>query len=390
MRSIFILLLFAVSSGTFGQSVGEFLNSVAMKNPDIIAGNKLLEARRIEARTGNTPPDPFISGGIMPGNSVDGGLKKIWGVSQSFSFPTKYLLQKKVNLNTVSLAEQEFNQGRLSVLLEAKLSAIELIYNQKTLSLLQKRKEGYDRLRDSWKKMLDNGATTIMDYNRILLELSELDLLISEKEAAILMESEKLMFMSASDTPPRFDEYPAVSSEEAVLILGEKSTIHPAWLIPVMEYELSVRELKLSKTGSLPEFQIGYQSEILPVEAYTGPTAGFSIPLWSNTNKVKSASAAAEHVLAHRDAEIFRLNSEFRKEYSRMQSLQKNTTMISGILQSGGGTKYIDTALAAGEISLVSYFSYLEELYRSEDRLMELEKDYQKSSAILFDHELLK
>jgi outer membrane protein, heavy metal efflux system len=390
MRSVFILLFITVSCSTFGQSLGDFLNRVAERNPEILAWNKLLEARRIEARTGNSLPDPFISGGIMPGRSAESGLKKIWGVSQSFSFPTKYLLQKKVNQNTVMLAEQEFNQGRLSVLLDAKLSAIELIYNQKILSLLQKRKEGYDRLRASWERMLDKGAVTIMDYNRILLELSEVDLLISEKQAAILMESEKLMFMSASDTPPRFDEYPPAPAADAGLILTEKSSLHPSWLIPAMEYELSLQELKLSKTSSLPEFQLGYQSEILPNEAYTGPVGGLSIPLWANKNKVKSASAAAEHTLAVRDAEILRLNSEFRREFSRMQSLQNNISMISKILESGGGTKYIDTALSAGEISLISYFSFLEELYRAEDRLMELTKDYQKSSAILFDHELLE
>jgi outer membrane protein, heavy metal efflux system len=390
MRSVLIMLLLVLPCSSFGQSLGEFLNRVAERNPEIVAGNKFLEARRIEARTGNTPPDPFISGGIMPGNNIDAGSKKIWSVSQSFSFPTKYLLQKNINRNTVRLAEQEFNQGRLSVLLDAKLSAIGLIYNQKTIVLLQKRKEGYDRLRDSWKMMLDKGAVTIMDYNRILLGLSELDLLISEKEAEIQMTNEKMMFMSAMDTPPVFDEYPVIPSIDAGMLLKEKSAVHPSWMIPSMEYEISLQEVKLSKTGSLPEFELGYESEMIPGETYSGPVGGISIPLWSNTNKVKSAFAASEHTRSHRDAEILRLDSEFRKEFARMQSLQKNISLISKILESGGGTKYIDTALAAGEISLISYFSFLEELYRAEDRLMELEKDHQKSAAILLDHELLR
>ena len=35
---------------------------------------------------------------------------------------------------------------------------------------------------------------------------------------------------------------------------------------PEIEYQISMQEVKLSKTGSLPEFQIGYASEIVPGE----------------------------------------------------------------------------------------------------------------------------
>ncbi len=134
-----IILIFLVSlyNGAPGQSLSEFLKQVSENNPEIQAYRKLLEARKLEARTGLTPSDPFISAGFMPGNTDAIGTKKTWSVTQSFAFPTKYLLQKKINKNTIVLAEQEFNQGKLLTLLDAELSAYDLIYNTKALNVLK-------------------------------------------------------------------------------------------------------------------------------------------------------------------------------------------------------------------------------------------------------------
>ena len=174
----------------------------------------MLEARKAEARTGLTPSDPFISAGFMPGNTVTPGAKKTWSVTQSFAFPTKYLLQKKINKNTVLLAEQEFNQGRLLTLLDAELSVYDLIYNTKALNALKNRKAGFDKLRSAWGKMLENNEATIMDYNKVMMELATVNLEITRREANIVMTREKLGYMSGSNELfSGIEEYPVVSEE---------------------------------------------------------------------------------------------------------------------------------------------------------------------------------
>ena len=141
--------------------------------------------------------------------------------------------------------------------------------------------------------------------------------------------------------------------------------------------------------SSLPEFQVGYGSEIVAGTAYTGPVAGLSIPLWANSNMVRSASAAADYVAALRDAALLKLKSEARNDYSRVIALQKSISGIRGIIESGGGTKYTDKALSAGEISVASYFIYMKVLYDAEDRLFELENEYHKAMASLLDYSLI-
>ena len=70
-KQICLLIALALSLQINGQSQGitEFLKHVDANNPGIIAFGKLLEARKREARTGITPPDPYVSFGYMPGTT---------------------------------------------------------------------------------------------------------------------------------------------------------------------------------------------------------------------------------------------------------------------------------------------------------------------------------
>ena len=390
-KIIILIMLVTIHKCISGQTLSEFLKQVSANNPEIQAYGKLLEARKLEALTGLTPPDPFISAGFMPGNTVTPGAKKTWSVTQSFAFPTKYLLQKKINENTVLLAEQEFNQGRLLILLDAELSVYDLIYNTKALNILKNRKAGFDKLRSAWGKMLDNNEATILDYNKVMMELATVNLEIARREAGIEMAREKLSYMSGSDELfMEIEEYPAVPEPDPEKLISEKSAMHPAFLIPEIEYRISMQEVKLSKTGSLPEFQVGYASEIIPGETFTGPVGGISIPLWSNSNRIRTAAATADHSSAYRDAVLLKLRSQARSELSNMKALQKSISEIRDILESGGGTRYPDAALSNGEISITAYFLYLDVFYQSEDKLLELENEYHKSLAVLLDHELIR
>lgn len=385
-----LILLFSLNYLTNSQSLPEYLKQVSENNPELLAYGKLLEAKRIEARTGNVPSDPFISAGFMPGNTDASGNKKTWSVSQSFDFPTKYLLQKKINNSTIELAEQEFRLGSIKILLEAETTVYDLILNNKALNALLERKKGYEMLKSAWEKMLESGEGTIMDYNSILLEISTVNLEITRRESEIKMLIEKLGYMSGSDSGGmKFADYPVNSLPDIDRLITEKSESHPAFLIPEIEYRISQQDARLARSGSLPEFQVGYASENVSGTAYTGPVAGLSIPLWANSNKVKSASAATDYSAAVRDATLLKLKSDIRSNYYRVAALQKAISEFRGIIESGDGTKYPGKALEAGEISVTTYFMYMKALYASEDRLLELENEYYKALASLLDHRLI-
>ena len=141
--------------------------------------------------------------------------------------------------------------------------------------------------------------------------------------------------------------------------------------------------------GNLPELQAGYQAEILPGETFSGPVLGITIPLWANTGKVKSANAMADHYAAARDARLTGLRTQVRGEYENLIALSESIRELRNLMDSGTANDFLDQALSSGEISLIDYFVYLESSFQTEDKLIELENEYAKTRAALYDHELL-
>lgn len=385
------IVLFSVTLLSGAQDLSAFLRQVAENNPEIIAYGKLLEARRIEALTGNTPPGPEVSFGYMPGDALTAGVKRTWSVNQRFDFPSKYLLQKKINRNTIVLAEQEYSLGRLLVLLDARLTLCDYLFLKKYSGILDKRSDSYARLLDTWKKKLEAGEATILDYNRIALELSSVKMEKNKTASEIGSLEKKLLYLTGGKgIIPVVIEYPDTIQAGPDELAERKAAVHPSFLIPKTEYLISEAEVSLSRTGALPELSVGISSEIIPGEKYTGPVAGLSIPLWSNMNRVKSASAKMYQAGAQMNATIERLKTEVLKEYGRMVALKTGIRELREIIMSNGSLEYLDKALDAGEISVAGYFSFLGVVYDAEERLIEAEREYCKSVAVLNDYMLLE
>ncbi len=370
------------------QEISSFLKDVAQNNPEIQSYYKLLEARKTEARTGLAPPDPFVSAGYMPGKGEEAGIKRTWSVTQSFHFPTKYLAQSKLSRNTIILAEHEFMMMRLGLLLDAEMMVYDHVYFRKKLEMLNSRTDLFTRLESAWKRMLSEGEATILDYNKLMFDFAALKLELSRTEIQLSMLREKLSFVSGGNTPlPDFSEYPVMESAALETIIEEKRSLHPAWLIPAAEYTVSLNEVKLARSSSLPEIQAGYGSEMVPGETFTGPVAGLTIPLWSNSNRVKSAAASAEHASASMNARLLELETKVKADFQNCSALSRNITELRSL---SGGASYdlLDKALESGEISLTEYFLYLEASFENEEKLLELENEYYQVMASLYDHRL--
>jgi outer membrane protein TolC len=311
-------------------------------------------------------------------------------VNQRFDFPSKYLLQKKINKNSIVLAEQEYELGRLLILLDAKMTLYDYLFTRRYYDVLAKRCDDFARLLDVWKKKLDAGAATILEYNRIALELSSAGLEKNKTAAEAGALERKLIYMSGgTGVIPEVIEYPGVIAAGPDELAEQKAAVHPSFLIPRTEYLISAGELNLSKTGALPGISLGVSSEIIPGERFTGPVAGLSIPLWANANRVKSASAGVKRAEAHMNAEVERLKTGVLKEYGKMQAYKSGMEELREIIRTNGGVENLNKALNAGEITVADYFSFLGAVYDAEERLIETEREYCKSAAVLTDHELL-
>ncbi|HOK75238.1 MAG TPA: TolC family protein [Bacteroidales bacterium] len=389
VKTITKFLVILISIPLAGQDLNSFLREVAENNPEIIAYRKMLEARKAEARTNLYPSGPEASFGYMPGSGSTAGTKKTWSVSQKFDFPAKYLAMKNISRNTISLAEQEFELGKLNILLEAEITAYDYHFRKRLLALYEKRSNDCSVLLEAWKKKLEEGETTINEYNRIALELSAVRLRKSNIEAEIKSLEQKLLYLAGGKINfPEAIEYPEDLTIEPDSLIKIKLLKHPAFLIPVREYELSFSEMSLGRSSGLPELMAGYSSEILPSETYTGPVIGISIPLWASSGKLKSARARVYQAEASMNSTIEKLKSEIKREYAVMESLKSAINDLKNILKSSGSTAAPEKALLEGEITITEYFALISVIYDTEERLIETENEYCNIVSMINDYTL--
>ena len=115
---------------------------------------------------------------------------------------------------------------------------------------------------------------------------------------------------------------------------------------------------------------------------------GFSIPLFENRNKVKSAKAQAgsidfqvENAKAEATAELWQLYDEATALHASIQEYEETLNRQQDLA-------LLKLALEGGEISLIEYFVEVSVVYQSRANRLELENQYQKAMARLYKSRL--
>ncbi len=149
------------------------------------------------------------------------------------------------------------------------------------------------------------------------------------------------------------------------------------------QVDIAERQIRLNRSMALPKISIGYMSERVVGERFQGVSAGISIPLWENRNRVKQARA--ETRAAETMVEDTRLQFYGRLEnlYTRAAELNRNAAMYRASLAEYSNAGLLDKALAAGEISLLEYLLEAEYYYTAIENVLEAERDYALAVAEL-------
>lgn len=385
-----ILLAGSVIPGSFGQGTGDFLKQVSGSHPVIKHYESILEARRAESATGNTPGELTAGFGYFPGTPESIGLKRTFEAAQSFEFPTAYIIRRRLNRETFSLAGTEFSLGRTEALLEARVMAYEYINLSKRIGILKEKQEAFESVRLGWNILLEEGAVTILDYNRLLLELSRARSQVASEEAALKALRVRLDYISGGRGDllegTGYDTYEEIDSEELIELRRQS---HPAFQLHEKEYNLSLGEIDLTRAGNLPGLELGFGSEIVAGEHHTGPRIGISIPVWTNRNQLKLSKARAVATGAGRDAAIAMMVSETLSQYEYCMLAKLNFEEMREELSHAGETSLLINSLTEKEITITDYFAYMESLFESMLMLTDLENDYFTALARLYDHKLV-
>ena len=365
-------------------SIDQVLRSIETNNKSLQANTKMTDAQKLEAQTGKFLANPSVEWEQMWGNRNNPGSEYTLTVKQSLDFPTTYSNKNKLaNLkaNTIGFQSAAYRQ---QLLLNAKQTCIEIIYLRKQKSLLDERLANAETMFALYKKRFESG-----DANQ--LELLNAQNQSRLNKAALTAAEEQLRNLNGGK-PITFDatDYPA--GEELInfdQLQAAFMDADPNLKSLTGNQEIANREVKLSRSLTLPKFDVGYKRNAASDHvASNGFMVGVSIPLFENKNTVKKTKAQAEFATASLEDNRLNLKTNLQQLYQQAEALQISRADYAKVLEQQRNIELLNKALNAGQLSVIDYFTELSTIYDSHQSYLDVEKEYHSILAQLYQYKL--
>ncbi|HAM84549.1 MULTISPECIES: TolC family protein [Butyricimonas] len=372
-------------------SIDQVLRSIETNNKSLQANTKMTDAQKLEAQTGKFLANPSVEWEQMWGNRNNPGSEYTLTVKQSLDFPTTYSNKNKLaNLkaNTIGFQSAAYRQ---QLLLNAKQTCIEIIYLRKQKSLLDERLANAETMFALYKKRFESGDANQLELNKIQLELLNAQNQSRLNKAALTAAEEQLRNLNGGK-PITFDatDYPA--GEELInfdQLQAAFMDADPNLKSLTGNQEIANREVKLSRSLTLPKFDVGYKRNAASDHvASNGFMVGVSIPLFENKNTVKKTKAQAEFATASLEDNRLNLKTNLQQLYQQAEALQISRADYAKVLEQQRNIELLNKALNAGQLSVIDYFTELSTIYDSHQSYLDVEKEYHSILAQLYQYKL--
>lgn len=392
MKAIIITLMVFFAGVTLNaqNNINPVLSQVEENNTTLKALREQAEADKLQNKTGIFLDDPEVGFNYLWGNPSNVGNRTDFSVTQTFDIPTITGMKSRLANGRNNLVEWQYKADRMNILLEAKQYCVELVYYNSLLRELYLRLEHAETIAKGYKDRMDRGDVSILEYNKVNLNLSTIQGEISRMEVerdALLAQLKRLnggidvVFNDADygsrELPLNFNEW-YVQAEDKNPVLAYVRN----------EIEVSQKQVSLSKAMNLPKFTAGYMSEKVVGQRYQGVSLGISIPLWSNKNQVKQAKAAVAAAQSREADTKQQFYSQLQIQYSKAMGLKTTAEKYRRSLANVNNTILLKKALDAGEISLLDYMVEMGLYYDNVNQTLAAERDYQLAFAELAAVEL--
>ena len=372
-------------------SIDQVLKSIETNNKSLQANTKMTDAQKLEAQTGKFLANPSVEWEQMWGNRNNPGSEYTLTVKQSLDFPTTYSNKNKLaNLkaNTIGFQSAAYRQ---QLLLNAKQTCIEIIYLRKQKSLLDERLANAETMFALYKKRFESGDANQLELNKIQLELLNAQNQSRLNKAALTAAEEQLRNLNGGK-PITFDATDYPTGEELInfdQLQAAFMEADPNLKSLTGDQEIANREVKLSRSLTLPKFDVGYKRNAASDHvASNGFMVGVSIPLFENKNTVKKAKAQAEFATASLEDNRLNLKTNLQQLYQQAEALQISRADYAKVLEQQRNIELLNKALNAGQLSVIDYFTELSTIYDSHQSYLDVEKEYHSILAQLYQYKL--
>ncbi len=390
-KQIYTVMLCCLSLPIWAQSgIDNVLKNIESNNKTLKASQQLNESQKLEAKVGNYLPNPTVELNQLWTDKNTGNNVNEFAVVQSFDFPTVYFNKKKLTKTKANASDYLYAKTRQQILLKAQLVCHEIIYLRQQQHLLNNRQKNAALLAALYKQRYDNGDANQLEYNKIVLEKINADNASRRNQAALKAQLEQLQALNGgveinfSDT--RFSNLPTLPAFAE--LENEYINNDPNLKNLSTTAESAQQSIKVSRSLSLPKFDIGYRHNGGSGEKMNGFRIGMSIPLWENRNTVKQAKAQAEYTAFNFEDNKQIVKATLQDLYLQAEALYVSCSEYAQTLSLQRNENILNKALEAGQISMIDYFVEIALLYDSIQNYLDVEKEYHNIVAQLMQYKL--
>jgi outer membrane protein TolC len=387
-----VLLVFLLSC-TFLQaqtSIDNALLSIEESNKTLIAAHQFVKAKNLELHTGIYPNNPFVSLDYMIGSPVAGGNQLDFLVTQEFDFPTVYFKNRNLANQKGEILIIQSKELRQSILLDAKITMLELIHLNKNVEIVKIRVATSAALVKNYQQKFEVNQISALQLNKAKIQLLNIQTKLRTILNGISVKTHHLTNLNGGNKLNIADtEYPLNSVIPNFKTLEDSIEAEdPELKILNQQIKINQANLRLNKAKIFPKLELGYHYQSVLGQTFNGAHFGISIPIWERKNTLKAAKAKIElgniKVEEHKNQHYF----EIKQLFEKYQNIKQTTDEYRQILNDLNSEEILNKSLELGEINFITYASEIRYYYEAYDTFLELNKECQIVLAQLFKYKL--
>jgi outer membrane protein TolC len=356
-RYKFLLLFLLFPLAALPQaSLDSVIAAVRSANPSLISSRLQMEAEMRAARTGIYLPNPEVQFDYLWGDPASSGNRVDFGISQSFDFPTVYFQKSSQSRLVKTNASLLYLQKEREMIHQARLAWITLVGLNRQFMLIDHRITLADDIAGKAKIQLSRGEIDVIRYHHAQMEFVNLKMEKTRLDVERNSYQTRLVQLCGGKTVPVMDTaYPVLSTwSEGELVGSLAGTPY----IKSLENEINIRNLNKNIAISewFPKFKAGFYSETITGLRYQGITTGISIPLFQNSNTVKTADLQMKTATAGLDQYRSQRTALITALLNKRDKLSTLVQEIRSALLPVNDLSLLKKALDTGEINISEFY----------------------------------
>lgn len=362
----FSISLMALALSVCSVSASDFdkvLNTVVSNNMALKYADAENQAAIASLKSENTLDAPEIGFESLWGAKGIGD-KRNFSISQGFDWPGVYAARREAIRKSQTAMQYLQESAMIEARQEVRLLLIDIIYTKQRIAATEKICDGLSSLQKTFKKAVDEGNETKLDYNKSVIEkiAAERELKTLRGEYAAMLASLRALNggKEVEDLVASVgDVYPEVNLASLRPDVENLRAKDPAIAAMKADAEVQKSLLKVEKRSLLPGFTLGYSHEWEMGDRFNGFSVAVSLPFITGNKKVKAARLQVGAAEMKQEMELIRLSAAMSGDYEKALQYRELLDQYEDVMNDNSDFELLKKAFDGGQINFLTYMQEL-------------------------------